>query len=131
MLYGLATVLLGQGGAGGAGGAAPPGGGLMTFWFLIPFVLIFWFLILRPQKKERERRRQMIENIRKNDHVVTIGGIHGIVKKVEDAEAVIAIDEDGRDKVRIRVAKSAINMVKGTGSGDEESLPSPLEAPGR
>ena len=95
------------------------------FWFLIPLFLIFWLLILRPQKKERQRRQQMIDNVHKNDKVVTIGGIHGVVKKIEDNELVLAIDAEDKDRMRIRVAKSAVHNVKSS----EDTTEGPSEIP--
>ena len=97
---------------------------LAGFWMFIPLILIFWLLIFRPQKKERQRRQQMIENIRKGDKVVTIGGVHGVVKKIEDSEVVLAIDAEAKDKVRVRISKSAVHDVKT--SGEEADAPSEI-----
>jgi len=93
--------------------------------FIVPLVLMFvvmYFLMLRPQRKQAKEREHMISNLKKNDHVVTASGIHGIVKQVrpEDTDLVLCIDED--KDVRIRVAKSAIAaMVKPSGASSGES----------
>lgn len=103
---------------GGEGAPAPPQG---NPWFsMLPFILMFvvmWFLLFRPQRKQAKEREMMISNLKKNDHVLTNGGIFGIVDRVKDNEVVLKIDE--KNDVRVRVAKSAIAAVVKV-SGTEE-----------
>ncbi|MFH0962785.1 MAG: preprotein translocase subunit YajC [Planctomycetota bacterium] len=105
--------------------APPPAApGWLMLWYIAPLILIFWFLILRPQKKEKERRKRMLDELKKNDRVITIGGVHGTVKKVEDNDVILAVDDDTRDKVRIRISKSAVHDLEGPQSRtDEPSSP--------
>ena len=82
---------------------------------------VFYFLLIRPQKKkERDRQKQreeMLKALKKNDHVVSIGGIRGIVLNVTDEEVVVKVDEKG--DVRIRFSREAISKVIGKdGEGD-------------
>jgi preprotein translocase subunit YajC len=42
-------------------------------------ILVFYFLILRPQNKKQKELKQMLASLKKNDKVMTIGGIHGTV----------------------------------------------------
>ena len=107
----------------------PPNGGqpAANNWnWIIMMVLIFgvfYLLVWRPQrKKEKDRQREredMLKDLKKNDHVVTIGGIHGIVASVGESEVVLKVDE--RSDVRIRMARDAINKVVGPeGEGGEK-----------
>ncbi len=96
-------------------GEQPAGG---TFQLVVMMALIFgvfYLLVWRPQrKKEKDRQREreeMLKNLKKSDHVVTIGGIHGIVATVTEEEVVLKVDEKG--DVRIRMAREAINKVVG------------------
>ena len=97
------------------GGAAPgpaPGGtnDLMRFLFpILAMVVLFYFLILRPQRQRDQEMRRMIENVKENDRIVTIGGIHGIVTNVQrDAERVtIRVDESNGTKLKINLAAIA------------------------
>ncbi|MBI2933409.1 MAG: preprotein translocase subunit YajC [Planctomycetes bacterium] len=98
---------------------APQGNPLMSM--LVPLVVIFvlfYFLLIRPQKRQQKERDQMLAQIKKNDHVVTSGGIFGIVDKVKDNEVVLKIDE--RSDVRIRVLRSAIVDIRKTSGAAEE-----------
>jgi len=69
-------------------------------------VVVFYFMMFRPQKKERERLRTMLDNLHKNDEVITAGGIHGKVAAIKEDIIVIKIDENS--DVKMRVSKSAV-----------------------
>ena len=71
--------------------------------------LIFWFLLIRPQRKEQKKKQEMVDKLKKNDHVLTSGGIFGIVHSVKDNEVVLKIDEQGN--VKVKFAKSAIATI--------------------
>jgi len=97
-----------------------PGGGMMNMLLLMGAIfVVFYLLLIRPQRKkekDRQRRREeMLGNLRRNDHIVTIGGIHGIVASVGEKEVAIKIDERG--DVKMRFSRDAINKVVG---GDDE-----------
>ena len=86
--------------------------------WLIMMVLVFgvfYLLVWRPQSKKRKdeekKRQDMLTSLQKSAHVVTIGGIHGIVASVGEDEVVLKIDE--KSDVRIRVSRSAIHQVIG------------------
>ncbi|MBE3095642.1 MAG: preprotein translocase subunit YajC [Planctomycetes bacterium] len=82
--------------------------------------VVFYLLLIRPQqKKEKEKQKQrqeMLKHLTKNDHVATIGGMHGIVASVTDTEVVLKVDE--KNDVRIRFAREAISRVV-TDEGEE------------
>ncbi|HTU24061.1 MAG TPA: preprotein translocase subunit YajC [Pirellulales bacterium] len=77
-------------------------GGSM-FPAVIGITFLFYFLILRPQKQRDSSHRSLIDNLKKNDRVVTIGGIYGTVTNVqrESDEVTIKIDEATNTKLRV------------------------------
>ena len=85
--------------------------------------VVFYFLLIRPQskrrKQEEQQKKDMLDNLRKSDHVVTLGGIHGIVASVGETEITIKIDE--RADVRMRVSRDAISKVIGEEDEGDES----------
>lgn len=93
---------------------AAPGGGSMLIQ-LLPFVLILaimYFLIIRPQQKRLKEHREMIASIKRNDTVVTAGGMVGKVTKiVNDNELQVELAEG----VRVRVVRSTIAEVRTRG----------------
>ncbi len=71
---------------------APRQGASGTFVFFLNMtavVLIFYFLLIRPQRKERDRKKQMIAAIAKGDEIVTNGGIIGTVIRAEEDRLII------------------------------------------
>lgn len=71
--------------------------GLTQMLFLyLPIILIFYFLIIRPQRQQQKKIKQMLENLKKNDEVVTTSGIHGTVAIVKEKTVVVRVDEGCR-----------------------------------
>ena len=94
-------------------GAAPGAGGsneLMKMMFpLVIIMILFYFLMIRPQKRKEDDFRRMVSDLKENDHVVTIGGLHGVVTNVQrDADRVtLRIDESTGTKVRVNTSAIA------------------------
>jgi preprotein translocase subunit YajC len=89
---------------------AAQGNPMMQFLpLLIIMFAIMYFLIIRPQKTKEKKRLAMISNVRKQDKIVTSGGVHGVVVSVKESEVVIRVD-DAKD-VKLRIDKSAITSV--------------------
>ena len=88
---------------------APREGGNATLVFAIQMVAIFaifYFLLIRPQRKEAERHRAMLDTLKKGDEVVTAGGIIGTVIFAEQDRITIKTAENTRIVVeRGRIAK--------------------------
>jgi len=84
---------------------APP------FWAtLVPIILIFgifYFLLIKPQQDRQKQHAKMVSELKKNDEIITAGGIHGIVVNVKDASIVIKVDEN----VKVEVEKTHISQV--------------------
>ena len=75
---------------------------------LMLMAVVFYFLILRPQTKERKKHDQMVRELKKNDRVITAGGIIGTVANVTPDSNEITIKID--DNTRIRVLKSHVSV---------------------
>ncbi len=86
------------------------GGGIIELLFpLILVGAIMYFLVLRPQKKQQKLREEMLSNVRRNDSVVTSGGLIGKVTKVlNDTEVEVLIAPD----VRVKVMRSMLADVQ-------------------
>jgi preprotein translocase subunit YajC len=69
--------------------------------------VIFYFLLIRPQQKRAKEHRQMVENLRRGDQVVTAGGVKGKVTKVGEDEVEVEIAKD----IKVSVIKSTISAV--------------------
>jgi preprotein translocase subunit YajC len=77
----------------------PPGEGPGPFAFapIIVIVILFYFLMIQPMRKEKQQRLSMIGALKKNDKVVTSGGIIGVVVNLkEGTEEVTIRSEDAK-----------------------------------
>ncbi|MDP8266708.1 MAG: preprotein translocase subunit YajC [Candidatus Aceula meridiana] len=77
---------------------------------LIPYALIFavfYFLVIKPQKDKQKQHEAMVGDLKKNDEVVTSGGIHGTVVNTKDATITVRVD----DNVKIEIDRSAVLRV--------------------
>lgn len=83
---------------------------------LILFGLIFYFLLFRPQSREKKRRAEMLSAIKKNDRVVTIGGIIGTVSSVRDDEITLKVDESSNTKITF--SRASVQRVVSEVSGE-------------
>lgn len=79
---------------------------VMAFLPLILMFGVFYFLLIRPQQKKEKDRKNMIQNLKKGDRVVTSGGILGTVVGVKDSIVVLKV---GDEDTKIEFLKSAIS----------------------
>jgi preprotein translocase subunit YajC len=86
---------------------------------MIIMFAVMYFLIIRPQRQKEKKRLEMISNVRKQDRIVTAGGVHGVVTSVKDNEIIVRID-DAKD-VKIKIDKSAVTSVSAPKGEQEES----------
>jgi preprotein translocase subunit YajC len=91
----------------GAKQAEQPQAGLGQYMPLFLMLLaLFYFLILRPQRKQEQERQALMSGLKKNDEVLTIGGIYGTVVAVSETEDKVTLKLD--DNVRVKVTKASI-----------------------
>lgn len=75
--------------------------------------VLFYFLMLRPHNRERQKQTQMQDSLKKNDRVVTIGGIIGVVVNVQQGSDQVTLRVDESNNTRVNVLRSAISRVIG------------------
>ncbi|RDE07136.1 preprotein translocase subunit YajC [Sphingomonas aracearum] len=94
---------------------APANGGiaglLLNFGPLLLVFVAFYFLMIRPQQRRMRSLQTAVSNVKKNDSVVTAGGILGKVTKVEDATVEVEIAPN----TRVRVVKATLTEVQPAG----------------
>jgi preprotein translocase subunit YajC len=72
--------------------------------FLVVIFAILYFLMIRPQRNRQKQMKQMMEDLKRGDHIITTSGIYGTIDVIEETSFVIKL-EDG---TRMRVVKNAI-----------------------
>ncbi len=97
------------------GGSAAQG--QSSFMVLLPMYLIifavFYFFLIRPQQKQQQEKLKMIGQLKKNDEVITAGGVHGTVVNVKDTTVVLKVDEG----VKMEFDKTAIAAIEKSRQG--------------
>ena len=84
---------------------------------LSPFIImfaVFYFLLIRPQQKKQKSRNLMLNQLKKGDRVVTIGGLHGTIVEISDDTVVLKVN----DVTKLTFDRASINNV--TNSSSEE-----------
>lgn len=102
--------------------AAPQGQSNPMMQFLPLMIIMFavmYFLIIRPQKQKEKKRLEMISNVRKQDRIITVGGVHGVVTSVKENEIIVRVD-DAKD-VKLKIDKSAVTSISPPKGEQEES----------
>ncbi|MGN1236190.1 MAG: preprotein translocase subunit YajC [Bacteroidaceae bacterium] len=91
-----------------------------SFWIMIILIfVIMYFFMIRPQKKKQKQ----IENFRKGlgvgNQVVTAGGIHGVIREVNNANNTVVLEID--KNVKITIEKSSIYANAGSVAEAQQS----------
>jgi preprotein translocase subunit YajC len=100
---------MGQGGSAGSQG----GGGLGPFVPLIAMVVIFYFLLIRPQQKKAKQHQATLDALKRDDMVVTTGGVHGKITGLTDTIVTLEISPNVKVKVsRANISGMSVAHVK-------------------
>ena len=93
-----------------AGAAAPSGTAsfLVSTFPLVLIFIIFYFLLIRPQQRRAKQHQAMIGAVKKNDVVVTGGGLVGKVTRVDEAEVEVELAPN----VRVKALKGTLSEVR-------------------
>jgi preprotein translocase subunit YajC len=78
---------------------------------LAVIMALFYFMLIRPQKRKEQEMQNMVRNLKENDRVVTIGGIHGVVTNVQRDQDRVTIRVDETTGAKLKVNMSAIARV--------------------
>jgi len=68
--------------------------------------LVFYFLILRPSSQARKKHAALLGNLKKNDEVMTSGGIIGKVRDIKEVEV-----QPGVKETRVTIESGTATVV--------------------
>ncbi|WP_245957511.1 preprotein translocase subunit YajC [Chitinophaga flava] len=92
---------------GPAQGGAQGGSPMVSILFFGGMILVMWLFMIRPQTKKAKLQKQFIDNLKEGDKIVTIAGIHGKVKKINDNNTILIEVAPGTN---FTIERSAISM---------------------
>ncbi len=84
--------------------------GASLFQAILPLLiifLIFYFLLILPQQRKEKQRREMLDNLKKGDRVITIGGIIATVEEIKGKVVTLKVSEN----VKMDFVKNSIAQV--------------------
>ena len=96
-------------------------GGLMLPIMLV--LMVYLFLMILPNRKEKQRMKQLMENLKKNDRVLTNAGIKGTIVNIQKDSPWVTIRIDESTNAKMQILRSTIGRVL-TGDDKEELEPS-------
>jgi preprotein translocase subunit YajC len=100
--------------AGGAAGIA------MQLLPLILIFAVFYFLLIRPQQQKMKQHRALLASLKRNDRVVTAGGILGTVTRIKDGSDEIEVEI--APNVRVGVLRATISdVLRPVAANDEKA----------
>ncbi len=88
--------------------AAPPQSPWISMLPLVFVFIIFYFLLIRPQQKRQKEHAALVAAIKTGDHIVTNGGIHGIVSNVKEKTVMVKV----ADNVKMEFDRAAVTAVE-------------------
>ncbi|HEY2881903.1 MAG TPA: preprotein translocase subunit YajC [Pirellulales bacterium] len=79
--------------------------------FALPIGILFYVMMWRPEQKKQAEHKRLLGAVKKNDRVVTIGGIYGVVANVQREADRVTLKIDEANNTKIEVTFSAISRV--------------------
>ncbi len=80
---------------------------ISSFMPLVVIFVIFYFFLIRPQQKKAKDHQKMLNELKKDDKIITAGGIFGVVSAVKGETVEVKIAEN----VKVQVSKGSISVV--------------------
>lgn len=69
---------------------------------------VMYFFMIRPQQQKQKEQKKFIENLKKGDEVVTIGGIHAKVSSIGENTVSLEVNSSG---TKMTFDKSALSRL--------------------
>lgn len=68
---------------------------MWTIVIFIVLIALMYFTMIKPQKKQQQKKMEMMNELKKGDNVIMIDGLHGKVDSVDTKDKTVVIDADG------------------------------------
>ncbi|HUT30508.1 MAG TPA: preprotein translocase subunit YajC [Sedimentisphaerales bacterium] len=101
-------------GAGSETSRGGPFGDYGSVMLIVLMMVVFYFIMFRGPRKKQQEHRQMVQSLKKNDRVRTIGGIVGTVVDIKGDEVTLKVDESNNTKIKVVSSAIGKNMSEET-----------------
>jgi preprotein translocase subunit YajC len=96
---------------------------LASLILLLAMFVLLWVLLIRPQRQRQAKQQQLLQSVEPGDEVLTVGGLYGIVREIDEEDDLIVEIAEG---IQVRIARRAIGgVVKPEEDDDEPSDEAP------
>jgi preprotein translocase subunit YajC len=86
---------------------------------LVAMFALLWVLLIRPQRKRQQEQQSMLSSVDLGDEVLTVGGLYGIVREIDEDDDLIVEIAEG---IQVRIARRAVGgVVKPEDAEDDEA----------
>ncbi len=75
---------------------------------LVAMFVLLWVLLIRPQRQKAQQQQRLLSSIEPGDEVLTVGGLYGIVREIDEEDDLIVEIAEG---IQVRVARRAVGGV--------------------
>jgi len=94
-------------GAPGGDAAAQQGGGYQGIIMMVVIFAIFYFILIRPQQKKMKEHKNMVDELKKGDEIITAGGMYATVENTSPDTLTVRIAEG----VKVKITRSSVGAV--------------------
>ncbi len=99
------------------------GGGIQGLMIPIAMVVVLYiFMMVLPNRRDQQKAKDLMEGLKKNDRVVTAGGIIATVANVQKDSEFITLKLDDTSNAKMKIMRSSISRVleaEASGDGSE------------
>jgi preprotein translocase subunit YajC len=81
---------------------------LATLILLAAMFALLWLLLIRPQRQRQMKQQHLLSSIEPGDEVLTVGGLYGIVREIDEEDDLIVEIAEG---IQVRIARRAVGGV--------------------
>ena len=85
---------------------------------LLAMFVLLWVLLIRPQRQRQLKQQQLLSSVEPGDEILTVGGLYGIVRDVDEEDDLIVEIAEG---IQVRIARRAVGGVVKPEDEDDES----------
>jgi preprotein translocase subunit YajC len=91
---------------------------LASLILLLAMFVLLWVLLIRPQRQRQLKQQQLLSSVEPGDEVLTVGGLYGIVRDVDEEDDLIVEIAEG---IQVRIARRAVGGVVKPEEEDDET----------
>jgi preprotein translocase subunit YajC len=90
---------------------------LASLILLLAMFVLLWVLLIRPQRQRQQKQQQLLSSVEPGDEVLTVGGLYGIVRDIDEEDDLIVEIAEG---IQVRIARRAVGGVVKPEDEDDE-----------